>query len=63
MTAPTAATFIRSLKGTASKRAGFSLWQKGFYDHVIRKEADDLGVMEYIETNPARWAEDKLYCP
>ena len=59
MIAPTAATVIRSLKGAASKRAGFSLWQKGFYDHVIRNDADYLSVAEYIDTNPEKWNEDK----
>lgn len=59
MSAPTVSSVIRSLKGTASKQAGFSIWQKGFYDHVIRNDADYLNVMEYIVSNPIRWSEDK----
>lgn len=30
------------------------LWQRGFYDHVIRNEADYLECMEYIEQNPLK---------
>ena len=56
----TVSSVIRSLKGAASKRAGFSIWQKGFYDHVIRNDADYLSVMEYIVSNPIRWSENKL---
>ena len=61
MIAPTISTVVRLLKGTVSKYAGFSVWQKGFYDHVIRADADYLEIWNYIEGNPGRWTEDKLY--
>lgn len=35
-----------------------SLWQRGFYDHIVRNERDLERIREYIETNPARWAYD-----
>ena len=38
-----------------------SVWQRGYYDHVIRNEADYLALVEYIQTNPLRWELDKLY--
>lgn len=37
------------------------LWQRSFYDHIIRNYDDYLRVWNYIDTNPARWAEDKYY--
>lgn len=55
MIAPTISNVVRQMKGAASKRAGFGIWQKGFYDHIIRSEADDREIWEYIEGNPARW--------
>ena len=48
------------MKGAASKTVGFSLWQKGFYDHVIRNETDYLDIWNYIDGNPGRWEEDRL---
>lgn len=63
MIAPTISTVVRQMKGVASKEAGFSLWQKGFYDHVIRNETDYLEIWKYMEGNPSRWLEDKLYAP
>ena len=63
MIAPTISTVVRLLKGTVSKQAGFSVWQKGFYDHVIRNDKDYQDIWNYIEGNPAKWAEDKLYIP
>ena len=61
MIAPTVSTVIRLMKGTVSKQAGFSLWQKGFHDHVVRNKDDYHEIWKYIEGNPGKWAEDKLY--
>lgn len=40
---------------------GKPLWQRSYYDHVIRDEADYLRIWQYIDTNPARWAEDEYW--
>ena len=61
MIAPTISTVVRLMKGTVSKQAGFAVWQKGFYDHVIRNDNDYLDIWNYIEGNPSKWTEDKLY--
>ena len=61
MIAPTISTVVRLMKGTVSKQAGFAVWQKGFYDHVIRNENDYQDIWNYIEGNPSKWTEDKLY--
>ena len=51
---------VRLMKYSVSREAGFPVWQKGFYDHVIRNDNDYREVWNYIEGNPGRWAEDKL---
>lgn len=61
MIAPTISTVVRLMKGTVSKQAGFAVWQKGFYDHVIRNENDYQDIWNYIEGNPSKWTEDKLF--
>lgn len=30
------------------------LWQRSFYDHVVRREEDLCGICEYILANPVR---------
>ena len=30
------------------------LWQRGYYEHVIRNQDDFDAAAEYIQTNPAR---------
>lgn len=59
--APTISTVVRLMKGAVSKQANVSVWQKGFYDHVVRNERDYQEIWNYIEGNPGKWAEDKLY--
>lgn len=36
------------------------IWQKSFYDHIIRDEKDLDRVSEYILYNPAKWHLDSL---
>ena len=52
---------VRSLKTLVTKESGVSLWQSSYYDHIIRNEKDYLEIWQYIEDNPAKWAEDKYY--
>ncbi len=40
------------------KTPGIPVWQRNYYEHVIRKSEDMDSIREYIVTNPARWAED-----
>ena len=61
MIAPTISTVVRLMKGAVSKQAGFPVWQKGFYDHVIRNEMDYQEIWNYIQGNPGKWAEDKYF--
>jgi len=35
------------------------LWQRNYYDHIIRNEKSLNHIREYIINNPAKWAEDK----
>ena len=38
-----------------------SLWQKSFYDHIIRNKHDLYYTREYIANNPLKWHLDKYY--
>jgi REP element-mobilizing transposase RayT len=35
------------------------LWQRGYYEHVVRNDQDMNDIREYIIGNPQRWAWDK----
>ena len=59
--APTISNIVKQMKRYTSKKAGFSLWQKSFYDHIIRNEQDYKEIYEYIENNPLKWELDKYF--
>ena len=58
---PTVSQKIRSFKILVTKTIGKPIFQRSFYDHVIRDEKDYLRIWEYIENNPGKWAEDKYF--
>ncbi len=59
--APTVSRVIKQFKGKITKQVGFCIWQKSFYDHIIRDEGDYLRICEYIENNPEKWTEDQYF--
>jgi len=56
--APIISRIIQQFKGSISKQIGFSIWQKLFYDSIIRNENEYLRIWEYIDQNPLKWKED-----
>lgn len=61
MRAPTVSRGINQIKGYITKQIGFSIWQKLFYDRIIRSEDEHRKIWEYIDTNPLKWTEDCYY--
>lgn len=52
---------VSSLKRYTNKQAGIDLWQRSYYDHIIRTQKDYDQIWEYIDTNPIKWEIDKYY--
>jgi putative transposase len=50
---------LRIFKSWTSRRAGTSIWQRGYYEHVIRNDADLERIRAYIEVNPTMWDRDE----
>lgn len=38
------------------------LWQRNYYEHIIRDEEEYLALSDYILNNPKNWEKDKLFC-
>lgn len=66
-----AATELGRLVGTVKSRSvhlaagrgleAGRLWQRGYYDHIVRSENDFLRIWTYIDNNPLRWELDCYY--
>lgn len=60
---PTLMDVVRGFKSQTTRLCGCGekLFQRSFYDHVVRNEADYLDIWNYIETNPVKWKDDRFY--
>ncbi len=52
---------ISTIKRFTNRECGAQLWQRGYYDHILRDEQEFLAAWDYIQTNPAKWAEDEYH--
>jgi REP element-mobilizing transposase RayT len=56
---------IGQFKSVVTKRinrlqnvAGRPVWQRNYYEHIIRNEPEMDRITRYIESNPLRWDDD-----
>ncbi|MCS6908535.1 MAG: transposase [Anaerolineales bacterium] len=57
---------VRAYKSAVAKRInalrntpGAPVWQRNYYEHIIRDDGELERIRQYILDNPARWAEDR----
>lgn len=48
---------INSLRHTP----GCQIWQRNYYEHVIRDEPEFNRIREYIQLNPLQWEQDRFF--
>ena len=60
--------FVAGFKSVVTKRInilrampGVPVWQRNYYEHIVRGEADLARIRTHTRNNPARWALDQLY--
>ena len=66
--APTIGEIVRRFKARCARKINASsnnspqkLWQRNYYEHIIRDEKSYLKIIEYIINNPAKWQDDGYY--
>jgi REP element-mobilizing transposase RayT len=59
-------SFIAGFKAAATKRInqirqtpGAPVWQRNYYEHIVRDRASLERIRRYIADNPARWQSDR----
>ena len=63
---PALGTIIGLYKSGVSKQIhvvspDLDVWQRSYYDHIIRGERDYLDIWRYIDENPTKWISDEYY--
>ena len=52
--------YVRKVKDNSWKRFSGKLWQRNYWERVIRSETELYFVREYIAGNPGQWEKDAL---
>jgi len=53
--------YIHGVKDRGWPRFDGHLWQRNYYDHIVRNDVDLDRIRTYIENNPGTWEADQLY--
>ena len=53
--------YIRGVKTLGWARFNGKLWQRDYYEHIIRNEQSYQNISNYIINNPANWNRDKFF--
>ena len=40
---------------------GVTVWQRNYYEHIVRDQTDMENIWNYINTNPLHWQDDQLH--
>ena len=57
----TVSKIIKHYKANTSREITYQIWQKSFYEHIVRNEKEYLKIKEYIRNNIINWKEDKYF--
>ena len=53
--------YIRGVKQNGWAPFPGKLWQRNYWEHIVRNEPELNRIREYIHNNPAQWELDKLF--
>lgn len=53
--------YRRGVKNSGWQPFDGKLWQRNYYEHIIRNEKSYHNITNYIINNPVKWGEDKFY--
>ena len=57
----TVGAFVRGFKSSVTKRIGYPVWQRNYWEHIIRNDNAYQTIANYIINNPQKWENDKFY--
>ncbi len=57
----TISRMIKQYKAYVSKKVEYAIWQKSFYEHIIRNEKEYIKIKDYIKNNIRNWKEDRYF--
>lgn len=53
--------YIRGVKSLGWQPFNNKLWQRNYWEHIIRNEQSYRNISDYIANNPAKWNDDTFF--
>lgn len=53
--------YINGVKNQRWQSFNKRLWQRNYYEHIVRNDSDFIRIQQYIQNNPALWQQDTLH--
>ena len=66
VTAPSSVSIahvIQQMKRSVTIQAGILVWQRDYYDHVIRNDTEYQNIWRYVAYNHWKWLDDCYFTP
>ena len=60
-TSRTIGSIVRGFKIGVTKQLGYSVWQRNYYEIIIRNKKSYQRIVNYIINNPANWGKDDFF--
>jgi REP element-mobilizing transposase RayT len=55
------ASIVSTFKRLTNKEINNKIWQRNYYEHIIRNEREYLEIIQYIQNNPLNWNKEKYF--
>ena len=54
-------SIVSAFKRLTNREINNKIWQRNYYEHIIRNEREYLEIIQYIQNNPLNWNKDKYF--
>lgn len=55
------ASIVSTFKRLTNKEINNKIWQRNYYEYIIRNEREYLEIIQCIQNNPLNWNKEKYF--
>lgn len=55
------ASIVSAFKRLTNREFNNKIWQRNYYEHIIRNEKEYIEIIRYIQNNHIHWNKDKYF--
>ena len=54
-------SIVSAFKRLTNREINNKIWQRNYYEHIIRNKKEYIETIRYIQNNPIYWNKDKYF--